>query len=66
MRFYFEFQSTVVKKVIGLHSETCPEVVIDLNNKLMVQFAWRMLGKPADEEVDQDIAKNIQLVKNLF
>ena len=30
---------------MGLLSETCPETVIDLNNKLMVQFLWKHLSK---------------------
>lgn len=55
-----------MKKIIGLHSRTCPEVIIDLNNKLMVQFLWKMLGKDADKEVDDDIDKKTDLVINLF
>ena len=37
------FQFSLVKKFVGLLSETCPETVIDLNNKLMVQFLWKHL-----------------------
>ena len=34
-----------MKKFVGLLSETCPETVIDLNNKLMVQFLWKHISK---------------------
>ena len=38
-----------MKKFVGLLSETCPETVIDLNNKLMVQFLWKHLAKVRTE-----------------
>ncbi len=55
-----------IKKIIGMHSKTCPEIVIDLNNKLMVQFAWQRLGKSSDAEVDEDVARQNDLIKDLF
>ena len=44
-RCLISFQFSLVKKFVGLLSETCPETVIDLNNKLMVQFLWKHLSK---------------------
>ena len=48
-RDQFCFQFSLVKKFVGLLSETCPETVIDLNNKLMVQFLWKHLAKVRTE-----------------
>ena len=48
-RDQFRFQFSLVKKFVGLLSETCPETVIDLNNKLMVQFLWKHLAKVRTE-----------------
>jgi hypothetical protein len=55
----------LVKKFVGLLSKTCPEKVIDLNEKLTVQYIWRMLGMEKDAEVDSDIAKMGYLLDEL-
>jgi len=49
-----------------MHSETCPEKVIDLNNKMMVQFIRRHLQEEADEEVDRDVNDMAHLIGDLF
>lgn len=49
-----------------MHSETCPEIVIDLNNKMMVQFIWKHLGTPEDKDIDSDIEKQSSLIMQLF
>ena len=59
-------QNTMVRKVIGMHSETCPEIVLDVNNKLMVQFIWKHIHEHHDAEVDHDIDQNKHLLKPLF
>jgi len=65
----FIFQFSLVKKFVGLLSETCPETVIDLNNKLMVQFLWKHLPQDGagsgDPDVDSDIAKKSDLLEEL-
>jgi len=65
----FIFQFSLVKKFVGLLSETCPETVIDLNNKLMVQFLWKHLSKDgagsSDSDVDSDITKRSDLLEEL-
>ncbi len=53
----FIMQYAVVKKVVGLLSETCPETVIELNNKLMLQFLWKHTGRESDADVDGSVAK---------
>ena len=50
-------QYTLLKRITGTHSETSPEVVLDLSNKLSLQFALRQLGAPPDAEIDADVAK---------
>ena len=37
-KLLLRFQKTLLRKALGVHSETCPEVVMDLTNKLMIKF----------------------------
>ena len=60
------FQHHIVKRVAGMHSTTSPETVMDLNNKMMVQFIWDQLGTAADAEVDEDVRRMADLVADPF
>ena len=62
----FLLQQTMIKRFLGLHSLTCPELVMNLNNKLMVQFLYKHLGVNADAEIDDEILKNSSLIKEGF
>eukprot|EP00095_Tigriopus_kingsejongensis_P006071 maker-scaffold917_size81461-snap-gene-0.9 protein:Tk06071 transcript:maker-scaffold917_size81461-snap-gene-0.9-mRNA-1 annotation:"hypothetical protein DAPPUDRAFT_208600" len=53
----FILRAGFIRRVVGMASRTCPEVVIDLNNKMMVQYIWQNLGKPNDREVDEEVLK---------
>ena len=64
--FSLALQYTFIKKLTGTHSETCPEVVMDLSNKLTLQFALRHLGRAPDEEVDADVERRKDLLVDLF
>ena len=35
------FKSAIVKRFVGMHSATEPGLVLDINNRLMLQFIWR-------------------------
>ncbi len=59
-------QSPLVKKVIGMHSETCPEMVMSLNNRLMVQFLAEHLGLAADQDIDAEILRMKHLLECPF
>lgn len=56
------FKDTLVKKVIGMHSATCPETVISLNNRLTLQFIFRHLGLPNDADIDKEIRNKSSLL----
>lgn len=62
----FLLQQTTLKRVLGLHSKTCPEVVMNLNNKLMVQFLFKHLGANAYAEIDEEIVKSSSLLQEGF
>jgi|FrelakmetLWP11LW_1041352.scaffolds.fasta_scaffold404937_1 hypothetical protein len=55
-----------MKKILGMHSSTCPEMVMSLTNKLMVQFVRNHLDLPNDEEIDSDIEKQSNLLISGF
>jgi hypothetical protein len=55
-----------MKKILGMHSSTCPEMVMSLTNKLMVQFVRNHLDLPNDEEIDSDIEKQTNLLISGF
>ena len=48
--------------MLGMHSETSPEVVMSLNNKLMVQF----INKNSDSTCDANIENDLKKHENLF
>merc|ERR1712179_396142 len=52
------FKASFIKKIAGMHSLTCPDKVLAINNRLMLQFIWQRLGLPQDAEVREDIRKN--------
>lgn len=62
----FFVQQTTLKRILGLYSKTCPEMVMNINNKLMVQFILKHVGINADPEVDQYITKNSFLLEEGF
>ena len=62
----FLVPKNLVKKVLGLHSETCPNVAMNINNKLMVQFIYKHTGVAADSEVEDDIFQNFAYLKEGF
>lgn len=49
------FKSGIIKKIIGMQSDTDPVLVLDLNNKLMLHFIWTNLGMELDKDVTQFI-----------
>jgi len=56
------FKSSVIKKIIGMHSDSDPVLVLDLNNKLMLHFIWSNLGM----EFDMDVDKFLEHHKNIL
>ena len=54
--------------MLGMHSETCPELVMALNNKLMVQFIRKhTTGEGSCEtEVENDLKKHENLFRTGF
>ena len=62
----FLLQHVTIKRVLGLHSQTCPEAAMNLNNKLMVQFLYKQLGQNSDAEIDEEIKKNSYLLQEGF
>jgi hypothetical protein len=55
-----------MKKILGMHSTTCPETVMSLTNKLMVQFIRRHLNLTDDDEINSDIEKQKNLLTSGF
>eukprot|EP00090_Calanus_glacialis_P009424 TRINITY_DN17792_c0_g1_i1.p1 TRINITY_DN17792_c0_g1~~TRINITY_DN17792_c0_g1_i1.p1 ORF type:complete len:439 (+),score=123.75 TRINITY_DN17792_c0_g1_i1:76-1392(+) len=47
------FKSGIIKKIIGMQSDTDPVLVLDLNDKLMLHFIWTNLGMELDKDVVQ-------------
>ncbi len=45
-----------------MHSTTCPDMVMSLNNKMMVQFLRSVLQLEKDAEIDSEVDK----LKNLL
>lgn len=45
------FKSGIIKKIMGFQSDTCPVLVLDLNDKLMLHFIWSHLGLEVDSDV---------------
>ena len=55
-----------LKKILGMHSSTCPQVTLSLTNKLMVQFINKALGVEVSQDIQQGIAEHDDLVKSGF
>ena len=51
-----------MKKILGMHSSTCPETVMSLTNKLMVRFIRAHLDLPEDEEINSEIEKQSKII----
>ena len=62
----FLVQHTALKRILGLHSKTCPDVVMSLNNKLMVQFIFKHMGLAPDGEIDDYILRSSSLLQEGF
>lgn len=56
------FKSGLIKKIIGMQSDTDPVLVLDLNDKLMLHFIWTNLGM----EPDKDIAQFLEHHQNVL
>ena len=52
--------------MLGVHSQTCPELVMTLNNKLMVQFILKHIDAESNTEVDDEIRKYHDLLRSGF
>eukprot|EP00092_Neocalanus_flemingeri_P017862 GFUD01019326.1.p1 GENE.GFUD01019326.1~~GFUD01019326.1.p1 ORF type:complete len:435 (+),score=115.81 GFUD01019326.1:86-1390(+) len=47
------FKTGIIKKIIGMQSDTDPVLVLDLNDKLMLHFIWTNLEMEVDKDVVQ-------------
>merc|ERR1719195_313201 len=56
------FKSGIIKKIIGMQSDTDPVLVLDLNDKLMLHFIWSNLGM----ELDKDVAQFLEHHENVL
>ncbi len=57
----------LLRKVLGMYSQTCPEVVMDLTVKQTVKFfSTRLTQDHSDEEIDRDLEANQDLFQDLF
>ena len=56
------FKSGLIKKIIGMQSDTDPVLVLDLNDKLMLHFIWSNLGM----ELDKDVAQFLEHHENVL
>ena len=59
----FVLRNNAIKKMFGAYSKTCPEKVMSLNNKLVVQFLDKKLGRKANSELNEEIRKLSDLVQ---
>jgi platelet-activating factor acetylhydrolase len=50
------FKDGLIKRIMGFQSETCPVLVLDLNDKLMLHFIWSHL----EMEVDKDVVSFLE------
>lgn len=59
----------MVRRIVGMDSPTCPEKVLDLNNRYMVQFIRYHLGiGGTNDDLHLETLKPLKesLLKNLF
>ena len=64
----FLLKNDIVKKHLGAYSKTCPETVMNINNKLMAQFLFKELGldHPSNAALNEELQKYSHLtVKDL-
>jgi hypothetical protein len=52
--------------MLGMHSDTCPDLVMGLNNKMMVQFIRKHLKLETDADIDADVNKQKHLLQSGF
>jgi len=62
----FVIKGARLRKMVGMHSETCPELVMELNNKLMVQFINKHLKITCDADIETDLKKHENLFRDGF
>lgn len=55
-----------LRKMLGMHSDTCPNLVMTLNNKLMVSFIRKHLQQECEKEVLDFVQQNADLLKEGF
>jgi hypothetical protein len=62
----FVLKGSRIKKMLGMHSDTCPDLVMGLNNKMMVQFIRKHLKLETDADIDADVNKQKHLLQSGF
>ncbi len=60
--FFFHFQKILLRKVLGVHSRTCPETVMVVTNRLIVRFIRKHLNLGDDEEVNAELGQQKDLI----
>jgi hypothetical protein len=55
-----------LKRTLGVQSSTCPEIVMDLTNKLMIRFIRSHLNLPEDLEINAEIEKQNKILQPGF
>ena len=65
MVFYY-FQGSHMKRVVGVASETCPNKVMTLNNRLMVQFIRKHINLEPNSEIEDYIDNEKDLLVEGF
>ena len=58
----FVLRNNTMKKMFGSYSETCPEKIMSLNNKLAIQFIEKELGRKPNLEMSDEITKMSDLI----
>jgi platelet-activating factor acetylhydrolase len=59
----FLIRNTSMKKVFGSYSKTSPDKVMNVNNKLIVQFLFDKLGMTPSPELDDEIRNSSFLLQ---
>ena len=60
------FQGSHMKRVVGVASETCPNKVMTLNNRLMVQFIRKHINLEPNSEIEDYIENEKDLLVEGF
>ena len=67
IRIFFNiFQGSHMKRVVGVASETCPNKVMTLNNRLMVQFIRKHINLEPNSEIEDYIDNEKDLLVEGF